>query len=86
MEHINEIRRHLENIGNVSIEENQSIICLVGHSLWNDSATISKVFRDLNEISIKMVSLGASDTNLSFVIPENEAITATRILHKTFFE
>ena len=84
--HLKGIKTELENIGSVGIEENKSIICLVGQGLWRDSLFISKVFSNLKHIPIRMISLGASDTNLSFVVPDSEAENTIQILHKEFFE
>jgi aspartate kinase len=83
---IDDITRELENIGNITIETDKSIVCLVGLGLWKDSQIISQVFSTLTSIPIRMISLGSSDTNLSFVVPDNEVDLAMQRLHKTFFE
>lgn len=84
--HLNSIEEQLKNIGNVHIKDNMSIICLVGQGLWKNSIIISKVFKNLGSIPVRMISLGASDTNLSFVVPNEQAENTVKILHKTFFE
>ncbi|MBN2443285.1 MAG: lysine-sensitive aspartokinase 3 [Spirochaetales bacterium] len=80
------IEKDLKAAGNVSVENNLSIICLVGQGLWRDPQILSKVYGALDSIPIRMISLGASDTNLSFVVPDNEAENTIKCLHKVFFE
>lgn len=84
--HLNSIEEHLKNIGNVVIEDNMSIICLVGQGLWKNPVIISRVFKSLDSIPVRMISLGASDTNLSFVVPDKQAENTIKSLHHTFFE
>jgi aspartate kinase len=43
------------------------------------------VFRELADKKIRMISQGASEINLTFVIEEDEVPEVVRRLHKTFF-
>jgi aspartate kinase len=80
------IKADLENIGIVSIEPSMSIICLVGQELWKDSHFITRVFRVLKSIPIRMISLGSSDTNLSLVVSSAHADDTVKRLHQEFFD
>ncbi len=80
------ITRDLKELGVVSIESDQSIICLVGQDLWKNSEIISRVFSTLQRVPIRMISLGSSDTNLSLVVPQAEVESTVKSLHKEFFE
>ncbi|MEE8577033.1 MAG: aspartate kinase, partial [candidate division Zixibacteria bacterium] len=80
------ITRDLKELGIVSIESDQSIICLVGQDLWKNSEIISRVFSTLQRVPIRMISLGSSDTNLSLVVPQAEVESTVKSLHKEFFE
>ena len=46
-----------------------------------------KIFSALGsiDINVEMISSGASEINTSFVIKEEDADKAVRILHETFF-
>ncbi len=83
---VKDIETELAKLGSVSLETNMSIICLVGQGIWNDAEFVSRVFGTLKSIPLRMISLGASDTNLSFVLPDEKAILAVQDLHKEFFE
>ncbi|MBN2805518.1 MAG: lysine-sensitive aspartokinase 3 [Prolixibacteraceae bacterium] len=83
---LGKISDELKKIGNVQWENKKAIICLVGQELWKDSLFISKAFSQLGSIPVRMVTLGSSDTNLSFVVPEENTNEAVQKLHKCFFE
>jgi aspartate kinase len=82
---LKEITAGLEDFGTVSVEHNRGIVCLVGQDLWKDSRFISRVFQSLDNIPIRMISLGSSDINLSLVVPEDQTQEAVIRLHKEFF-
>jgi aspartate kinase len=76
---LKEIRKELEEIANVDIDENQTIICVVG-SVPKDSAGYGyKVLEALKDIPLRMVSYGGSANNVSVLIDgklKKEALTA----------
>jgi aspartate kinase len=43
------------------------------------------VFSELSDVKIRMISQGASEINLTFVIEEDAVPDVIRRLHKTFF-
>lgn len=84
--HLDDIVKELMELGKVKVEEDKSIICLVGQELWKDSIFISRVFATLKDTPIRMISLGSSDTNLSFVVPGDKTDSTIQILHNEFFK
>jgi aspartate kinase len=83
--HLNEISKELTEIASINVENNMSIICLVGQELWKDSEFIARVFKCLAPIPVRMISLGSSDTNLSLVVPTQYCNEAVQNMHKHFF-
>ncbi len=79
------IVKELMELGKVKVEEGKCIICMVGQELWKDSIFISRVFATLKDTPIRMISLGSSDTNLSFVVPGDAADSTIQLLHDEFF-
>lgn len=75
----------LGRYGRVTVDANESIICLVGRDLWKDTTFIGRVFGVLRGVPVRMISLGSSDINLSLVVPEAEADNSVRRLHTEFF-
>jgi aspartate kinase len=83
---INAIARDLSEIGTVSVEAEKSIICLVGVDLWKDTVFLARVFSSLKTTPVRMISLGASDINLSMVVPIEATEESVRNLHDEFFK
>jgi len=79
------ILEKLEELGKVSVETGLSIICMVGRDLWKDPSFPAKAFGALEDIPVRMISLGASEVNLSLVVPAERADSALRKLHFRFF-
>ncbi|PLW80088.1 hypothetical protein C0585_04180 [Candidatus Woesearchaeota archaeon] len=78
----------LEELGNVSIRNDVSIICVVGRNLRNNNRIQSEIFSCIeNEgINVRMISQGASLINVGFVIDEENGDKAVRLLHERFIE
>lgn len=79
------IKAELEEFGKISVESDNGIICLVGNHIWKNSMLLQKVFETLTSTSIKMISLGASDINLSIVLPQDDIDETIKKLHKALF-
>lgn len=75
------IEKELEKIGNVEIIPNQSLISIVGTGIRNLPGTAARVFNTIKEININMISQGASQTNLSFIIDNDHVEEAVQLLH-----
>ncbi len=79
------IRRELEQFAEVSIENGQSIICLVGENIRHTPGVAARVFTALGNINVRMLSQGASRLNISFVVATGDLQSAVRALHEEFF-
>jgi aspartate kinase len=75
----------LAKLADVKYEGRKAIVCLVGENLRDTPGIAGLVFRELADIKIRMISQGASEINLTFVIEEDEVPAVIQRLHKTFF-
>jgi aspartate kinase len=75
----------LAKLADVKYEGRKAIVCLVGQNLRETPGIAARVFGELSDIKIRMISQGASEINLTFVIEEDEVPQVVRRLHKTFF-
>ncbi|HET6485581.1 MAG TPA: lysine-sensitive aspartokinase 3, partial [Spirochaetia bacterium] len=82
---VDAIARDLAEIGTVGVETQKSIVRLVGQDLWKDTVFLARVFSAMGDIPVRMISLGASDINLSLVVPVESTEESVRRLHKEFF-
>jgi len=83
---IKAICEDLKEIGKVDITEGQTIISVVGTGIRNLSGTAAKVFAAIKDINVNMISQGASQTNLSFIINNEDTAKAVQRLHKDLIE
>jgi aspartate kinase len=79
------IRRDLGGIGEVTVEQDKAIVCAVGDRIKFMPGVAARVFRAIEGINVNMISQGASEINLTFVIDEGRAEEAVRRLHDEFF-
>jgi len=79
------ILSELEQFAEVTIENDQAIICLVGENIRYTPGVSLSVFRALEGVNVRMISQGASLLNLSLVVSEQDLSRAVRALHEEFF-
>jgi len=79
------ICRELREFSDVSIEDHQAIVCLVGENIRYTPGVAARVFGALNGTNIRMISQGASLLNLSLVVAEADLAGAVGALHREFF-
>jgi len=78
----------LKKLGEVEIENGKAIICLVGKNIRGRAGIAAKVFETVAAagINIHMISQGASEINISFVVEEQDVPESVKQLHHCFFE
>jgi len=79
------IQAELEAFADVTIEENQAIVCLVGENIRHCDHVSARAFGALDGIRPRMVSQGASQLNLSMVVAAPDLQRAVESLHREFF-
>jgi len=75
----------LAKLADVKYEGRKAIVCVVGESLREKPGVAARVFGELSDIKIRMISQGASEINLTFVIEEDDVPQVVKRLHSTFF-
>jgi aspartate kinase len=79
------IKRDLGGIGEVSVERDKAIVCVVGDNLKFTPGVAARLFRAIEHTNVNMISQGASEINLTFVIDDSDAEQVVRSLHQEFF-
>jgi aspartate kinase len=75
----------LARLADVKYEGRKAIVCLVGENLREVPGIAAHVFGELSDVKIRMISQGASEINLTFVIDEDQVPSVVQRLHKAFF-
>ncbi|MEW7277021.1 aspartate kinase [Aquimarina sp. 2201CG1-2-11] len=82
---LDKIVKEIETYAEITIEENHSIICIVGESVINDKNSY-KLFEILNHIPVRMVSYGGSNNNISILVDTNDKIETLKFLNEKLFQ
>ncbi len=83
---LEEIVRDLSEFAEVSLLKHLAVVSVVGRNLRSTAGIAVRVFAALGDVNVVLISQGASDTNLTFVVAEGDAPESLRRLHREFFE
>lgn len=74
-------------IASMDVEDGYSLLALVGSNMKDQIGVSGNMFNVLgrNGISIKAISQGSSERNISAIIPESDLDKALNVLHESFF-
>lgn len=84
-QYINQIAKDLKELGTVEIEENLTIICVVGDFRTERTGSAPEIFEALDTIPLKMISYGGSPNSLSLLIDTANKTNALRLLSQHLF-
>ena len=82
-----ELLAALESFAPVSCEPRQAIVSVVGENLRGRQGIAARVFSSVAAagVNVRMISQGASEINIGFVIQEEDVPAAVRRLHSDLF-
>ena len=80
------IAADLSKLADVKYEGKKALVCMVGEDIRGQNGIAAQVFAAIRHINVRMISQGASEINMSFMIDEDDADEAVRSLHAAFFQ
>jgi aspartate kinase len=80
------IAADLSKLADVKYEGRKALVCMVGEDIRGQNGMAAQVFSAIRHINVRMISQGASEINMSFMIDEDDADEAIRSLHAVFFK
>ena len=83
---IDELVRDLSDFAEVSVLGDLAVVSVVGRKLRSTPRVAASVFAALGDINVVLISQGASETNVTFVVRAEDATEALRRLHRELFE
>lgn len=83
--HLPAILADLGELGEVWVESDQALICLVGEGLKFTPGIAARIFTSIVTTNVSMISHGASAINVSFIVDGSQVDDAVRSLHREFF-
>jgi len=84
-ENLKNIKKELEPFGSVEVEENHTIVSIVGSEIAQTENVLAKLFEALTPVPVRMVSYGGSKHNVSLLIPSSYKIQTLKLLNKGLF-
>ncbi len=82
---LKEILKELEPFGTVEIDENQTIISVVGNQISQTDDMVKKLFGSIMNIPVRMVSYGGSPHNISLLVPAEYKTQILQQLNRGMF-
>jgi len=76
----------LKKFSTVTVEQKKAIVCLVGEQMKYTPGIAARLFNAIQEININMISQGASEINVSFIVNEADVPAVVQKLHREFCE
>ena len=76
----------LEPFGEVEVDYDQTIICIVGNMVAEDKGMITRIFKCVEEIPVRMISYGGSRNNISILVSKNDKNQILHSINKGLFE
>jgi len=83
--YLTEILKELQDFGSVEVDNDQTIVCVVGDFAYDAHGFASRVFEALKHVSIRMISYGGSNYNISLLVNSADKTEALRSLHSRLF-
>ncbi len=83
--HLDLILPELRALGEVTVDRDLALVCLVGEQLKYIPGLAASIFGAIPGINVSMISHGASAINLSFIVDGSRVEDAVRALHDRFF-
>ncbi len=84
--HLANILEELKALGEVIVDRDQSIICIVGNDIVKEKGIVKKIFDALEEIPLRMISYGGSKYNISVLTESQYKKDALIALNKGLFD
>jgi aspartate kinase len=84
--HVEALVRDLAPLGEVTVTGGHAIIAVVGIGLRTTPGLPGRVFSAVGPTNVEMISQGASEINMTFVVAEKDGPDVVRRLHRELLE
>lgn len=83
--YLKDILKELEPFGTIEVDQNQTIISVVGNEIARTEDMVKKLFGSIRNIPVRMVSYGGSPHNISLLVPAEYKTKILQQLNKGMF-
>jgi len=77
----------LREFADVELQSGRAVVCVVGEGMKQTKGIAGRAFMALGnaDVNVELISHGGSEINLTFVIRDEEIVSAVKALHSEFF-
>ncbi len=83
--HLRKITKEISEYGHVEIDEDMTIICVVGDLIAEKKGVASELFKALADVPLRMISYGGSKNNISLLVHKDYKNETLIKLHEALF-
>lgn len=83
--HLDQIVKELQAFGNVEVDKDQTIICIVGDMSSDEGGMAKKLFNALSGVPLRMISYGGSTHNISVLTDSSNKLKALQTINEGLF-
>ncbi len=84
-DNLESILKELEVFGTVEVDDNQTIVSIVGNEIVQTPQVMRNLFESVSNIPVRMVSYGGSKHNITLLIPGQYKTETLQVLNKGLF-
>ncbi|MEX0882911.1 MAG: aspartate kinase, partial [Cyclobacteriaceae bacterium] len=84
--HLKEITNELQKLGKVEVDQDLTIICIVGNAIMEQKGVLNKIMQHLENFPLRMVSYGGSRHNVSVLVDARDKKEALQSLNNGLFD
>ena len=83
---ISHLTKQLSEFAQVNVDNCKSQVSVIGKNVVNHDDVLQRIVNALNGYNVNMISQGASNINVSFVIERNQLNEIVNSIHKSLFQ
>ncbi len=76
----------LKLFSDIEVNHNRAMISVIGGGIRKTQGLAARIFNEVSDINIQMISMGASELNISFVVNTEETEAVVRKLHESLIK
>jgi aspartate kinase len=85
-EALRDARKALEEFSSVEIHNDRAMVSVIGGGIRTTPGLAGRIFSELKDINIQMISMGASELNISFVVHTAQTSEVVQRLHSSLIQ
>ncbi len=82
MDALQRAKAELNAFADVEITSGRAMISVIGRGIRDTAGLAAKIFTEIKNINVQMISMGASELNISFVVTSDQSVETVQRLHQ----